>query len=91
MSAPDCREIIAVYLVRHGYSGLCSEECGCELGDLFCCCGDFSRCVPGYRHVCVEGCPHFRPLHWHECPCDGGPSVSCVTTTKDWPAARDDS
>ena len=47
------REILYLYLVQHGYDGLCSGECGCDLNDLFACCGECSAyCHPAYKFDC---------------------------------------
>ena len=47
------REILCLYLLEHGYDGLCSGECGCDLNDLFACCGECSAyCHPAYKFDC---------------------------------------
>ncbi len=44
------RRVCKLWLRRHGFDGLCSKHCGCELDDLMPC-GDgrIARCRPGYR------------------------------------------
>jgi hypothetical protein len=42
-------EIIMEYLKANGYDGLCNDECGCELSNLFPCCEAFDACEPGYK------------------------------------------
>lgn len=44
-------EIVKAHLVAGGFDGLlqADAECGCELGDLKPCCGDFGDCVPAYK------------------------------------------
>lgn len=45
----DVAEIVEEWLQKNGYTGLCTEGCGCRLGDLFPCAGDgIEKCVPGY-------------------------------------------
>ena len=46
----DVKTIVKQYLIKNGYSGLCTEDCGCEAHDLRPCCEDFSDCKPGYLH-----------------------------------------
>ena len=47
------REILYLYLLEHGYDGLCSGECGCDLNDLCACCGECSAyCHPAYKFDC---------------------------------------
>jgi len=45
------QNIVKTWLVAHGYSALCGEECGCSTDDLFACGGDgfaVLECRPGY-------------------------------------------
>ena len=54
------REIVAAWLERHGYDGLCCDDCGCgsDVGELGCCGSvNMSFCVPGYRGVDEDGEP----------------------------------
>ena len=44
-------ETLASWLGAFGYDGLCGDECGCHLGDLFCCDSSPANCVPGYAIV----------------------------------------
>ena len=43
-------EIVREYLEKHGYDGLCNEECGCTLEDLEPCGEMMSDCCACYRH-----------------------------------------
>ena len=49
----DVRTIVAEYLREHGFDGLCTDECGCNVRDLFPCeSGDHNNpldCVPGSK------------------------------------------
>ena len=44
------KDIIRAYLIKHGYDGLCNDECGCGLDDLYpgddCPCPD---CEPAFK------------------------------------------
>ena len=59
-------DIVKKYLEDNGYEGLCGDECGCELADLFPC-GEFGGdCVPGYKVPCdPEECPAEGKCAWH--------------------------
>lgn len=48
----NCLEIIKIYLIRHGFDGLCNgdAECGCGIKDLNPCDSDISLCEPAYNH-----------------------------------------
>lgn len=50
-------EIVADWLKQHGYDGLCGENCGCYVDDLFICgiesCG-VSECEPGYKQIITD-------------------------------------
>ena len=63
-SNPTVREMVRAALEAGGYDGLYSmdSECGCELADLFPCCGDgVEHCKAGHKVPCAcgEGCD------WH--------------------------
>lgn len=52
-------EIVKAYLVKNGYDGLCTEDCGCGVDNLFPCDGQGAcdalgceACVPAYRYTC---------------------------------------
>ena len=68
----NVREIIKEYLLKHGFTGLCSEECGCEISDLFPClvwATSMDYCVPGYRVDCDdEDCEYYHCEGWHVTP-----------------------
>jgi len=57
VSNPTVREIVATFLKDEGYDGLYSDECACEVGDLFNCMDDCAR-------VCEDS--------GEPCPCRGG-------------------
>lgn len=43
-------EIVEKYLRDNGFDGLCGDDCGCVVGDLFNFCdGCIGDCVPAYR------------------------------------------
>jgi hypothetical protein len=58
--AMDVKEIVKEYLEKNGFDGLCCEECGCGIDDLFACEGcvvdghETSKCVPAYKTSCVK-------------------------------------
>lgn len=57
----DVETIVKRWLRNRGYQGLCCEECGCDIDDLFPCCEyQRGRCKPAYRFDCYrctrEGC-----------------------------------
>ena len=82
----DIRSYVIAGLRGDGYSGLCSEECGCELDDLMPCEEPRFDCSPGYKHDCAE-CPRAAE---DNCPVEDGGTGICVGSTKDWPEAHDD-
>lgn len=45
----DCGEIIEEYLIKNGFDGLCTENCGCGIEDLFSCGDVISDCLPAYK------------------------------------------
>jgi len=46
-------DIIAEYLTKNNYDGLCGDECGCEIKDLFSCeSSNVMSCAPGYKIPC---------------------------------------
>jgi len=51
-------EIVKQYLEEHGYDGLCSDFCGCELDDLAPCGNMADDCYAAYKGPCIcgEGC-----------------------------------
>ncbi len=46
-------EIVTNHLKTNGFGGLFNGDapCGCELGNIVPCGGDFSQCKPGYKHM----------------------------------------
>ena len=70
------KQIVAEWLVKNGFDGLCSENCGCPLDDLMCCGLACDSCKPGYKQLC-KGCPEFKE------DCDACfPGGYCVTEKK---------
>lgn len=57
----NVKDILTAWLIKYEYDGLCCEDCGCELSDLFPCGEDFSGCEPGYKRPCIP----------EECEADG--------------------
>jgi len=58
----DVGEIVGEWLYEHGYEGLCGDECGCYIDDLFPCCDGSLDCVPAYNNperAKKEGCSHW--------------------------------
>jgi hypothetical protein len=49
------KEILIEYLKEKGFTGLCSESCGCTLDDLAPCGEFYLDCQPGYRRDCPKG------------------------------------
>jgi len=45
-------DIVKEYLQNNGYSGLCGDDCVCELDDLFLCGEIDFDCVAGYKSEC---------------------------------------
>ena len=71
------KEIIGNYLKQTGYSGLCSDDCGCGLDDIAPCDGNPLDCEPAYNNPCrakYEGCDNwYQPEKFDEadcCSCD---------------------
>ena len=59
MNNPSVREILDQWLTEHGYDGLYTEDCGCEVGDLAPCSEQYSfGCRAGHKVPCdPETCP----------------------------------
>ena len=59
-------DIIEKYLKDNGYDGLCTDDCGCHLGDLIPC---YSQgvldCVPGYKISAAEARKRFQGTFEH--------------------------
>ena len=52
----NIREIVAEWLVEHGYDGLYDPgECGCLLDDLMPCDYPSTQCQAGYKIACSGG------------------------------------
>ena len=51
------KEIVKSYLIKHKFQGLCSDESGCDIEDLFCCDDSFNpvyHCKPAFKRKCSE-------------------------------------
>ena len=49
------KEIVKQWLTEHGYDGLASDYCGCEIKDLMACSSEAAlRCVPAKKVRCNE-------------------------------------
>lgn len=60
--ALTCKEIVAEYIKKNGYDGLCDEgfPCSCNLKDFMPCgAPGILICLPGYRHS--DGLIHLEP------------------------------
>ena len=68
MDNPAVAKMVEVWLRDNDYSGLWSEECGCEIDDLMPC-GEYnSDCQAGYKKDCTQECEHEDTYHtgdWH--------------------------
>jgi hypothetical protein len=67
----DAIKIVEAWLKGNGYDGLCTEDCGCLVGDLMPC-GEFgTKCEAGYKRPCPgpEDCENANysgsPCTWH--------------------------
>ena len=75
----NLREIITKHLEENGFDGLCGDDCGCLMDDLFPCeYPDFDFCEPGYKKICPgkDKCPNSE-----NCP-DQYTGIWCMTTKK---------
>jgi len=49
---PNGSEMIKRFLEEHGFDGLYTDECGCQLSDLMPCSGEWAiECKAGYKSV----------------------------------------
>ena len=48
-------QILSEYLKKHGYDGLCRDECGCDLDHLAPCMDYCLDCRPGYKVKAPKG------------------------------------
>lgn len=58
-------DILKEELAEMGADGLCSEECGCGLGDLVPCQSDPSQCMPAVARPIRVDCEEDR--FWIQC------------------------
>lgn len=66
--AANIERMAELFLVKHGYGGLCNVDagCGCDLADLMACREPGTGCEAAYRldcARCMDG-----PNHNHDCP-----------------------
>ncbi len=60
--------IVREYLDKHGYDGLCCEDCGCLIDDDFIPCeGEITDCEPGYKKPCPGESDCEEGCHFHVC------------------------
>ena len=45
----NVREIVTEYLIKNGFDGLCTYDCGCFIDDLAPCNQDCMECEPGFK------------------------------------------
>lgn len=66
----NVRGIVEQWLRQHGYDGLCTEDCYCELNDLMPCGESGTYCEPGYKVPCPgpEKCPLGGDCTFHMSP-----------------------
>lgn len=56
----NVRQIVIEHLKKIGADGLCADECGCGIDDLFPCGNpDIDECKPAKRHDCDGTCGCF--------------------------------
>lgn len=75
----NLQEIIKKYLEDNGFDGLCGDECGCSIDELFVCeSPDMDVCQPGYKINCPgeDKCPNSE-----ECPAPNS-GFWCMSTKK---------
>jgi len=63
------QDMVEQWLRSNGYTGLYSEECGCEIDDLMPCIGfdePVPNCNPGYKHKCPPICSECPNDNWCE-------------------------
>lgn len=54
---PTVRDAVEKYLKDNGYTGLFSDECGCEIDDLMPCDAEvIPDCQCGYKVICTKEC-----------------------------------
>jgi len=51
----DIKQIVREWLLKHGYTGLVGDECGCEIDDLFACLECPMTCEPGHKVDTPDG------------------------------------
>ena len=70
------KEIVIAYLREHGLDGLCGDECGCPIDDLFPCFEGFGDCTAAHARVLgeneyVDDCGPGDTLYYSEDPKGG--------------------
>jgi hypothetical protein len=57
------KEIIIKYLKDNGYDGLCSDDCGCDIDDLFPCGENPEFCIPAHKCKCNSQCKEYSACY----------------------------
>ncbi len=63
---PTVVAILEAYLEEHGYDGLYTHGCSCEIDDLMPCFETVFACRAGYKHECTDPeCDFADEQHWY--------------------------
>ena len=54
LSGMTVHGIIKMLLLRHGYDGLCTDDCGCGVDAFILCDHSCVDCRPAYKWLCVD-------------------------------------
>lgn len=80
-------EIVTEYLIKNGYDGLYTYNCGCCLGDLMPCDSPVDHCLPGYlQHHTVEQVQNQGEYDYIEC--EGGDDCQCIGEKSPTPSEK---
>ena len=60
----EVRDMVFEWLNKHGYDGLCNEDCGCGIDDLMPCASWFADCEPAYKVHPPEGSEWCGETEW---------------------------
>lgn len=69
---PTVQKIVKEWLIANGFTGLYTEECGCEIDDLMPCWNERLNCLAGYKVFCSTNCETCHRNEW----CDMDPEFS---------------
>lgn len=67
----NVESIVVEYLKKNKFDGLCCDQCGCEIDDLFPCSSEGTYgCEPGYKIPCDcgQGCSFHISKEKLTCP-----------------------